>query len=69
MRVLARVETALLNQTGQLFQWSPVCLAIGIGLYFSLRFEAGWQVYACLLAAIAIACAIVSKWRSGWVAL
>ncbi len=69
MRVLARVEAALLNQTGQLFQWSPVCLAIGIGLYFSLRFEPGWQVYACLLAGIAMACAIVSKWRSGWVAL
>ena len=37
MRVLARVEAALLNQTGYLFPWSPVLLAIGIGLYFGVR--------------------------------
>ncbi len=45
MRVLARAQVALLNQTGFLFPWSPVCLALGIGLYFGLRFEPGWPVY------------------------
>jgi competence protein ComEC len=29
----------LLNQRGGLFEWVPVCLAVGIGLYFSIRFE------------------------------
>lgn len=46
MRVLVRAEAALLNQSGYLFPWSPVCLAIGIGLYFGLRFEPHWPVYA-----------------------
>lgn len=45
MRVLARIEVALLNQRGHLFPWSPVCLAIGIGLYFGLTFEPNQQFY------------------------
>ncbi len=69
MRVLARVEAALLNQTGYLFQWSPVCLAIGIGLYFSLRFEPGWQVYSCLLALMLGLVWAGRKVRTGWAAL
>ncbi|WP_170413618.1 ComEC/Rec2 family competence protein [Ruegeria atlantica] len=69
MRVLARVETALLNQTGYLFQWSPVCLAVGIGLYFSLRFEPDWKAYVGLVAAIAICLGMARKLPSGWAAL
>lgn len=69
MRVLARVETSLLNQTGYLFQWSPVCLAGGIGLYFSLRFEPDWVVYASLTAAIAICLGVARILSSGWTAL
>lgn len=69
MRVLARVETALLNQTGYLFQWSPVCLAIGIGLYFALRFEPGWQIYVCFSAVIVAAMGMARKSRSGWASL
>ena len=69
MRVLARVEAALLNQTGYLFQWSPVCLAVGIGLYFSLRFEPGWQIYTCLLV-LSVVCVWVGRVAtSGWAAL
>lgn len=45
MRVLTGVETALLRQRGHLFPWSLVCLAIGIALYFGLRFEPGPQLY------------------------
>lgn len=48
MRVLARVEGALLNQRGHLFPWSPVCLAIGIGLYFAVRFEPDLTIFAGL---------------------
>ncbi len=69
MRVLARVEAALLNQTGYLFQWSPICLAVGIGLYFSLRFEPGSQVYAWLLLVVAVLTWIGRTMRSGWAAL
>ena len=31
--------TMMRAQRGALFGWVPVCLAIGIGCYFSLRFE------------------------------
>lgn len=33
----ARLE--MLRQRGYLFEWIPVCLAVGIGVYFALRFE------------------------------
>ncbi|WP_170752920.1 ComEC/Rec2 family competence protein [Ruegeria lacuscaerulensis] len=69
MRVLARVEAALLNQTGYLFQWSPVCLAIGIGLYFGLRSEPEWQVYAGLFVAGMAALAAARWMRPGWASL
>lgn len=69
MRVLARVEAALLNQTGYLFQWSPVCVAVGIGLYFSLRFEPDWKAYVGLVAAIAICLGMARRLPSGWAAL
>lgn len=36
---LAHIETALLGQRGHLLPWVPIFLAIGIGGYFSLRFE------------------------------
>ncbi|WP_306979958.1 ComEC/Rec2 family competence protein [Ruegeria sp. YS9] len=49
MRVLARVEAALLHQTGYLFPWTPVLLATGIGLYFGVRVEPDRSVYAGLV--------------------
>ncbi|SFK58225.1 ComEC/Rec2 family competence protein [Shimia haliotis] len=39
MRFLSQFRTALLEQHGHLFNWVPVCLGGGIGLYFLLRFE------------------------------
>ncbi|MEX0366040.1 MAG: ComEC/Rec2 family competence protein [Ruegeria sp.] len=54
MRVLARAEAALLRQRGYLFPWSPVFLALGIGLYFTLTWEPQVWVYpglACVVAA------------------
>lgn len=58
MRVLAGLNAALLNQRGHLLPWSPVCLAVGIGAYFALRFEPAAAWYACLIAlAICAGCA------------
>ncbi len=39
MRARALITQALLAQRGHLFHWVPVCLALGIGWYFMLRFE------------------------------
>ncbi|MCE8554806.1 ComEC/Rec2 family competence protein [Ruegeria pomeroyi] len=48
MRVLPRIEAALLAQRGYLFPWVPVCLALGIGGYFLLRVEPGLIHYALI---------------------
>ncbi|MEM1073829.1 MAG: ComEC/Rec2 family competence protein [Pseudomonadota bacterium] len=37
--LLTRLKSELLHQRGFLFEWVPVCLAIGIGTYFAIRFE------------------------------
>lgn len=39
MRGINHIVTNLLSQRGHMFGWVPVCLAAGIGVYFSLRFE------------------------------
>ncbi|WP_164659174.1 ComEC/Rec2 family competence protein [Tropicibacter sp. Alg240-R139] len=49
MRVLVRTEAALQKQRGYLFPWSPVCLGIGIGLYFLLKSEPEWWAYLLLM--------------------
>ncbi len=59
----------LLEQRGHLFAWSPVCLAGGIGWYFLLRSEPGWQVYSVTLGAGAISAAAALRWPGGWAAL
>lgn len=47
-RALAFFSTAILRQRGHLFPWAPVCLAVGIGIYFSLRFEPPvWLLTCC----------------------
>ena len=42
------------GQRGHLFLWSPVCLAVGIGMWFSLRFEPGPLDYAAGLLGAAV---------------
>ena len=50
-----RFAALVAGQRGHLFLWSPVCLAIGIGTWFSLRFEPGPAEYlAGLIAAAAL---------------
>ncbi len=69
MRVLTAVEAAFLNQRGHLFLWSPICLAIGIGLYFALRFEPGLQIYAALVVLSAVMAAMGRRLPEAWAPL
>ncbi len=69
MRVLARVEAALLRQRGHLFVWAPVCLATGIGLYFGLRFEPAPGHYAAMTAGMVIAALCALKLPMAWAPL
>lgn len=39
MRLWSAITEILLRQRGHLFGWVPVCLALGVGLYFSLPAE------------------------------
>ncbi|CUH76867.1 ComEC/Rec2 family competence protein [Tropicibacter naphthalenivorans] len=48
-RFLQFPSQLMLSQRGHLFPWVPVCLAVGIGLYFELRIEpAMWVLWLCL---------------------
>lgn len=70
MRVLARIEQALLAQRGHLFPWAPVCFAVGIGGYFVLRSEPGPPLYAGLACLAASGAALALRWPGrGWSAL
>lgn len=53
------------RQRGALFPWIPVCLALGIGLYFALPREpspAEWQGLVCLVAAASLGL-LAGGWR------
>ena len=39
MRVVTSLRLSLLHQHGHLFCWVPVCLGLGIGIYFALPVE------------------------------
>lgn len=54
------VARALLLQRGHLFGWAPVCLGVGIGIYFALRVEPGAFALAGLVALL-IACFGLSR--------
>lgn len=59
MGLRARMKQAasltLLAQRGMLLCWVPVCLAVGIGVYFSLRSEpSATQIWGCVAAAVAL---------------
>lgn len=69
MGAVARIEAALLDQRGHLFPWAPICLALGIGGYFSLDMEPGAAVYAACAALGLCAGAIALRWPGGWAAL
>ncbi|MFT6684256.1 MAG: competence protein ComEC [Loktanella salsilacus] len=57
------LRDALLAQRGGLIGWLPVCLSIGIGAYFALRFEPGpviWWSVAALALVMLIAARVVA---------
>ena len=55
LRFWAAVEAVLLEQRGGMMGWVPVCLAIGIGIYFSTKSEPSLMVFAgCLAGAVGL---------------
>jgi competence protein ComEC len=56
-----RIRAALLRQRGHLFEWTPVCLSLGIGTYFLIRFEpgTGWLAGIALGALCVL---LLSRW-------
>lgn len=54
-------SAAVLAQRGYLFPWVPVCLALGIGIYFNLRSEPQGWVFAITI--IATLCIRAVAWR------
>ncbi|MEM1351246.1 MAG: ComEC/Rec2 family competence protein [Pseudomonadota bacterium] len=65
--LLSRARTQILHQRGFLIEWVPVCLAVGIGCYFSLRFEpVAWHYYGVgvtILALVGIGRHLGEAWR------
>ncbi|MGR3837644.1 MAG: ComEC/Rec2 family competence protein [Cognatishimia sp.] len=67
--LLRFVETTLRGQRGALLGWAPVCLAVGIAGYFSLRVEPGQLAFwGALLFAVA-GYALGRGRASGWAIL
>ncbi|MGC1505646.1 MAG: ComEC/Rec2 family competence protein [Sulfitobacter sp.] len=56
-----RAEASLLAQHGHMLGWVPVCLAFGIGCYFSLKWEPEWPVFVWL--ALAFLVFLGAAWR------
>ena len=53
------------RQRGHLFSWVPVCFGIGIGVYFSLTFEPGVEIYGVLTLSAMVAVAVFRRLREG----
>tara|TARA_R110000868_G_scaffold213257_3_gene463241 strand:- start:11895 stop:14060 length:2166 start_codon:yes stop_codon:yes gene_type:complete len=60
-RVQDSLRGAILAQRGQLFHWSPICLGIGIGSYFSLKVEPEPITLAMLLLLSAVSAGIAIR--------
>ncbi len=61
MRAPIPIRYWLSAQRGHLFPWVPVMLAVGIGFYFSLRFEpSAVALGSCCVACFA--CAVAARW-------
>ncbi len=67
MRFLAWLDLVLLYQRGHLLPWAPVCLGLGIALYFLWPGEPGLSVYASF-GGMAIAVAGMALRRPGGLA-
>jgi competence protein ComEC len=69
MALIARLEQVLLAQRGAFYPWAPVCLAAGIGAYFSVREEPALAIFAVLLGVSALCVVVLLKWRSVYMPL
>lgn len=58
------IENALWTQRGHWFHWAPVCLALGIGGYFALRFEPSARILAWLAVLAVLAALPWWRWRA-----
>lgn len=58
---MTQIRAILLNQRGALFEWIPICLAIGIGWYFLLRFEPSTAFLVAIFAAATLALGL-TRW-------
>ncbi|WP_380052675.1 ComEC/Rec2 family competence protein [Falsihalocynthiibacter sp. SS001] len=56
---LQALSLVVARQRGHLFPWVPVFLAVGIGIYFSLKFEPNWLVYSVLVVIAAVSLILV----------
>ncbi|EPX79002.1 DNA internalization-related competence protein ComEC/Rec2 [Litoreibacter arenae DSM 19593] len=70
--MLHAVSGSFGRQQSHLFPWAPVCLGVGIGIYFSLMQEPPlWGLGLC--AAVLLLCWLVAVWRGchrgSWVSL
>lgn len=67
VRPLGLIAQSIDLQRGHLVLWVPVCLAIGIGIYFSLRFEPDATVWYALVG-LAVFLTFVSRFAPSTVA-
>ncbi|MDW3222213.1 MAG: ComEC/Rec2 family competence protein [Paracoccaceae bacterium] len=58
---MIQIRAILLDQRGALFEWIPICLAIGIGWYFLLRFEPS-AVFLAGVGILAVTLLILTRW-------
>ncbi len=59
--MIGAFNAAMLAQRGSMIGWVPVCLAMGIGGYFSLLWEPGMALFAALGCAVALL--LICAWR------
>ncbi|UWQ93115.1 ComEC family competence protein [Rhodobacteraceae bacterium M382] len=69
MRLIAALDSLIMQQRGHLFPWVPVLLAIGIGLYFSRLTEPGMTTYAGTVGFGVLAMGVALRWPGGLAAL
>lgn len=69
MRFFAWLDLVLLQQRGHLLPWAPVCLGIGIALYFLWPQEPDAEIYAVCGAIVVICTVAAIRWPGGLAAL
>ncbi|WP_439110514.1 ComEC/Rec2 family competence protein [Lentibacter sp.] len=69
MALKAAFEQVLLGQRGALYPWAPVCLALGVGAYFSLSAEPALWVFGLCLAIFLACLGLIRVWRSVFTSL